>query len=202
MGRSIRPGRCGRGRQGSVVGLVRRRGWCLSGRWQGQREGAQESRGGRFERGCGQRAAEVRLVKTGDAQATALGVLAQPGQRKLVANGENHEGIGRSMPITDQVGIGHGEIERRVRGLTRLRTWCQIGTGNQIQAVRYRALTVRHARNCSRNHPRCPFPDPAGACPAGGVSSPAAQRDCDWRLRLRLLLLALAAHSSAGLEQQ
>ena len=49
------------------------------------------------------------------------------------------------MPVTDEVGIGHGEIERRMRGLTRLRPWPQIGPGNQIQAVRRKALTVRHA---------------------------------------------------------
>jgi hypothetical protein len=128
-------------------------------RRQGQREGAEgaeEARGGRFERGGGQRAGQVRLVKTHGAQARRLGVLAEPGQLKLGADGEDDESVGGRLPITDEVGIGHGEIERCMRGLTRLRPRSQIGPGHQIQAVRRKALTVRHARTIAKISPRCP----------------------------------------------
>jgi hypothetical protein len=54
------------------------------------------------------------------------------------------------MPARRETRVGNGEIERRVRCLTRLIPGWQIATGYQVKAGRCRALAVRHMRNYSR----------------------------------------------------
>jgi hypothetical protein len=76
--------------------------------------------GGRFQRGRGQAAAEIRLVEPEDPQADGLRVLAQPSQTQLVGHGQQDNDIRGLVPTLDETGIGKCEAERRVNGLTGL----------------------------------------------------------------------------------
>lgn len=89
--------------------------------------------GGRFEGGRGQGAAEVRLVEPDHAEAGRRGVGAQPAERQLVRRGEQDQGVGGQVPVTEDVGVGDCEIESRVCRLASLRRWGQVTTGDQIE---------------------------------------------------------------------
>jgi len=75
---------------------------------------------GRFERGGGQRAVEVRLVEPDDPKAGRRRVGAQPAERQLVACREDDQCVGGEVPVPDDVGVGDGEVERRVGRLASL----------------------------------------------------------------------------------
>jgi hypothetical protein len=48
------------------------------------------------------------------------------------------------MPLIDERKVGNGEIDCRVRCLTGLLPWREIGAGDEVKATGMMALTVRH----------------------------------------------------------
>lgn len=101
--------------------------------------------GGRREGRRRQAVAQVRLDEPDHPVAGGRGGVAQPGQARLVARGQQDEHIGRRMPAADQIRVGDGEIERRVGGLARLGAGWEIGARDQIQV-----LAVGHASSVTR----------------------------------------------------
>ena len=78
-----------------------------------------------------QRTAKIGLMNADDAQAGCLSVVAEPPERQLVPHGQDDERVRGGMPKTGQVRVRNGEVECRVCRLTGLRSWCQIGAGDQ-----------------------------------------------------------------------
>jgi hypothetical protein len=112
-----------------------------------------------FERGGGQGTGEIRLMEPDDAMSRGGHVVAQPAEGQLVAGAEQHQRVGREMPVADQIRMGDGEVQRGMGGLTSLGPGRQIGAGDQIEAS---ALTVRHTNQCT------------------GLTQPLSRRDRRW----------------------
>ena len=104
-----------------------------------------------FERGGGQGTAEIRLMEPDDAMSRGGHVVAQPAEGQLVAGAEQHQRVGRAMPVADHTRMGDGEVKRGMGGLTSLGPGRQIGAGDQVKAVQEEAsaLTVRHKNQCT-----------------------------------------------------
>jgi hypothetical protein len=75
---------------------------------------------GRLEGGRGQGAVQIRLVEPDHAAAGRGRVGAQPAEGQLVRDGEQNQGVGGLVPVTDEVGVGDGEVESRVDRLASL----------------------------------------------------------------------------------
>ena len=103
-----------------------------------------EPRGGGLERGGGQRMTEVRLVEPDDPETLVRRVGAQPGEGELIGRGQNHQGAGGAMPVSEDIGMADRELKRRMCRLTSLGARRKIGTGDQVEAGDG-ALAVRHA---------------------------------------------------------
>jgi hypothetical protein len=101
---------------------------------------------------------QIGLMKPDQAQAGRDGVIAEPSQRQLVRDGDNHQCVRRGVPVTDHIGIGDGEVQRRMCRLTCLRPRCQIGTGDQVQAGETATLAVRHEPDYACLEPKTPRP--------------------------------------------
>ena len=117
-----------------------------------------------FERGGGQGTGEIRFMEPDDAMSGGGRVVAQPAEGQLVAGAKQHQRVGRAMPVADHTGVGDGEVERGVGGLTSLGPGRQIGAGDQVKAVQEvaSALTVRHENQCT------------------GLTQPLSRRDRRW----------------------
>jgi hypothetical protein len=120
-----------------------------------ERQTAGHPRGGRFECGSGQRSCQIRLVNASQLVPGGSGILAQPGQFQLIADSNDDQSVRGAMPCTGQLWKRDSELECRMHCLTRLHPWCQIGTGDDIQAVGGTALTVRHAISVLTPRPCC-----------------------------------------------
>jgi hypothetical protein len=79
--------------------------------------------GSRFQRGRGQATTEIRLVEPDDAQPGRDRVVTQPDKRQFIGYGEQRECVRRAVPVPDQIGVGDGELERRVNRLAGLGSW-------------------------------------------------------------------------------
>lgn len=99
---------------------------------------------GRLDGRSRQRSAEILLVHCDHAQARGPYIAAEPAERQLVWHGEDDQGVRGGMPVTGQIRISDGEVKSRVCRLTRLGFRHQIGTSDQVKAVRCLALKVRH----------------------------------------------------------
>ena len=99
--------------------------------------------GGRFQRDGGQRALEVGFVEADQPMAGGGDVLAQPAERELIGNGEQHERVRRDVPVADKLGEGEREVEGGVNGLTCLRPRRKVNSGDDEEAGA-EALAVRH----------------------------------------------------------
>lgn len=110
---------------------------------------------GRFEGGCGQRTAEVGLVKPDVPVAGGGRLGAQPVQGVLVARGEQDERVGVGVPVAEGVRMGDGEVECGMGRLRGLGPGRQIGAGDQIE-TRGANLEVRHDFDVSDASPSMP----------------------------------------------
>jgi hypothetical protein len=101
---------------------------------------------GRFERDGGERTAQIGLVEANDATSRRCRVDTESTERQLIAGGEQNDGVGTTVPLSDEIRMGHGEIESGMRCLTCLRPRRKISTGDEIEA---RKLLVRHVHHDS-----------------------------------------------------
>ena len=99
---------------------------------------------GGLQRRRSQGVAQIRLMEPDDANPCRCRVVAQPPEGNLVGRGEHDQGIGGNVPVADDIGVGNGEVERRMCHLTRLDPGGQIITGDQVEAG-VATLTVWHA---------------------------------------------------------
>jgi hypothetical protein len=76
--------------------------------------------GGRLESRRRQAVPEIRLEEPDDPVAGHRDGVAEPRQALLIARGQQDEHIGGRVPAADERGMGDGQVERRVCGLTRL----------------------------------------------------------------------------------
>jgi len=79
-----------------------------------------------------------------DAQPADRGVRAKATEAQLAVGRQQNERAGRRVPLRDDVRIREPELDRRVRGLTRLGGRRQISTSDQVQPGRRCALRMRH----------------------------------------------------------
>lgn len=98
----------------------------------------------RLDRRRGQRTAQIGFMNPDQAQASELGVPAEPAERQLVGRSEDDERVGYRMPVTGERRVGDHEIDSRVRRLAGLRPWREIGAGDEVKTTGTIALTVRH----------------------------------------------------------
>lgn len=103
--------------------------------------------GRRLEGDSGQRAAQVRFVKTGMAQPRADGILAKPSQGLLISRGEQGKGVGVAMPVAQWRRMGEGELDGRVNGLAALDSGRQIASGHDKQLPEWHVNTIPVAVN-------------------------------------------------------
>lgn len=121
----------------------------------GEREVREQPVRGRFERGGGQRAAEVRLVKPDVPVAGGGRLGAQPAQGILVAGGDQDERVGVGVPVAEGVRVGDGEVECGMGRLRGLGPGRQVGAGDQIE-TRGANLEVRHGFDVNDASPSRP----------------------------------------------
>jgi len=127
---------------------------------QGQPQPSNQPARVRLEGERGQRVIEVGLVETVAAQAIRGGPGLQSEQGGLMGHAEKNEGVGRGMPVPNDIGVGDGEVEGRVRQLAGLHRGRQIGPGDQVQAGN-ESLTVSHGPESTRPRKPVPTRDPS-----------------------------------------
>lgn len=78
------------------------------------------------------------------AQAGRRSVGVQPSERQFIPHRENHKCPGSALPGDDGLGEGNGELQRRVRDLTRLDGRREISAGNEKELPGRGTLAMRH----------------------------------------------------------